>query len=107
MLHPPPKLLAMTLDVLVNGALDELGLLEPRHQRGVADLLLRGFVNLDGRLSTGHSVPRYHQSSYVAESVTWSGSLEPVMRPHKTSRAAPANACVAPFGAIASGFGSA
>jgi len=37
----------MALDVFVDSALDELGLLEPRHQRGVADLLLRRLVNLD------------------------------------------------------------
>jgi hypothetical protein len=37
----------MALDVLIYGALDELGLLESRHQRGVADLLLGGLVDLD------------------------------------------------------------
>ena len=47
-LHPPGERLAMPVDVLVDRQLHELGLLQPRHQRGVTDLLLGGFVNLDG-----------------------------------------------------------
>ncbi len=45
--HPPCKVIAVMLDVLVDRPLHELGLLEARHQRGVADLLLGGLVNLD------------------------------------------------------------
>jgi hypothetical protein len=51
----------MSLDVFVDRTLDELGLLEPGHQRGVADLLLGGLVDLDWRLSACHSVPRYRE----------------------------------------------
>jgi hypothetical protein len=42
----------VTLDVLVYGALYKLGLLEARHQRGVADLLLGGLMDLNGGLCT-------------------------------------------------------
>jgi hypothetical protein len=37
-LHTATELLTMSLDVLVDRALDELSLLQPRHQRRVADL---------------------------------------------------------------------
>jgi hypothetical protein len=37
----------VTIDVLVDGALNELGLLQARHQRGVANLLLGGLMDLD------------------------------------------------------------
>jgi hypothetical protein len=37
----------VTIYVLVDGALDEFGLLQARHQRGVADLLLGGLMDLD------------------------------------------------------------
>jgi hypothetical protein len=55
------EVLAMMLYVLVDRALYKLGLLEARHQRSVADLLLDGLVNLDrGLLATWHrSVLRY------------------------------------------------
>ncbi|MGA8364577.1 MAG: hypothetical protein WB709_08655 [Solirubrobacteraceae bacterium] len=46
-LHAQRELVAVTIDVLVDGALDELGLLQARHQRGVADLLLGGLMDLD------------------------------------------------------------
>jgi hypothetical protein len=46
-LHAQRKLLAVMLDVLINRALDKLSLLEARHQRCVANLLLRGLMNLD------------------------------------------------------------
>jgi hypothetical protein len=39
-LHAPLELLTVSLDVLVDRTLDELGLLEPGHQRGVAGLEL-------------------------------------------------------------------
>jgi hypothetical protein len=54
-----PELVAMALHVLVDRLLDELGLSEARHQRGVADLLLGRLMYFDGRLSACHSVPRY------------------------------------------------
>jgi hypothetical protein len=47
LLHALREVLAVTLDVLVDRALDKLSLLEARHQRGVADLLLGGLMNLD------------------------------------------------------------
>ena len=40
--------------VLVDGPLDDLRLPETGHRRRVADLLLRGFVNLDGGLCACH-----------------------------------------------------
>jgi hypothetical protein len=46
-LHAPSELVTVTLDVLVHGTLDQFGLLEPRHQCGVANLLLGGLVDLD------------------------------------------------------------
>jgi len=46
-LHTQRKQLAVMLDVLIDRALDELGLLEARHQRGIANLLLGGLMNLD------------------------------------------------------------
>jgi hypothetical protein len=49
----------VTLDVLVDRALDKLGLLEARHQRGIADLLLGGLMNLDRGLCTQHGITRY------------------------------------------------
>jgi hypothetical protein len=58
-LHALLELLTMSVDVFVDRNLDELGLLEPGHQRGVADLLLGGLVDLDWRLSACHAVPRY------------------------------------------------
>jgi len=42
----------VTLDVLIDRELYELGLLEARHQRRIADLLLRGLMNLDRGLRT-------------------------------------------------------
>ena len=42
----------MALDVFIDRMLDEFGLLEAGHQRGVTDLLLRRLVNLDRGLST-------------------------------------------------------
>jgi hypothetical protein len=59
LLHALREVLAVTLDVLVYGALDKLGLLEARHQRGVADLLLGGLMNLDRGLCTQHGITRY------------------------------------------------
>jgi hypothetical protein len=47
LLHALCKVLAVMLDVLIDRALDKLGLLEARHQRGVANLLLGGLMNLD------------------------------------------------------------
>lgn len=58
-IHAACELFAMAVDVLVDRPLDEFGLPKPRHQRGVADLLLCRLMNLNGRLSTCHSVPRY------------------------------------------------
>jgi hypothetical protein len=46
-LHAQRKQLAVMLDVLIDRALDKLGLLEARHQRRIADLLLGGLMNLD------------------------------------------------------------
>jgi len=46
-LHTQRKVLAVMLDVLIDRELDELGLLEARHQRGIANLLLGGLMNLD------------------------------------------------------------
>jgi hypothetical protein len=46
-LHAQRKQLAMMLDVLIDRELDELSLLEARHQRGIADLLLGGLMDLD------------------------------------------------------------
>jgi hypothetical protein len=59
LLHALREVLAVTLDVLVDCALDKLGLLEARHQRGVADLLLGGLMNLDRGLCTQHGITRY------------------------------------------------
>jgi hypothetical protein len=42
----------VALNVLIDSTLDELSLLEPRHQRGVANLLLGGLMNLDRGLCT-------------------------------------------------------
>jgi hypothetical protein len=52
LLHALREVLTVTLDVLVDRALDKLGLLEARHQRGVADLLLGGLMDLDRGLRT-------------------------------------------------------
>jgi hypothetical protein len=46
--EPLSEILTMTLDVLVDGLLDQLRLLEPAHAGGVTDFLLRRLVNLDG-----------------------------------------------------------
>ena len=59
LLHALREVLAVTLDILVDRALDKLGLLEARHQRGVADLLLGGLMNLDRGLRTHHGITRY------------------------------------------------
>jgi hypothetical protein len=59
LLHALREVLAVTLDVLIDRALDKLGLLEARHQRGVADLLLGGLMNLDRGLCTHHGITRY------------------------------------------------
>jgi hypothetical protein len=61
-LHALRKQLAVMLDVLIDRTLDEFGLLEARHQRRVADLLLGGLMDLDRGLRThngslGTSVP--------------------------------------------------
>jgi hypothetical protein len=45
---------AVTVDVLVNGSLDEFSLLEAGHQRGVSDLLLGRLMNLDRGLRACH-----------------------------------------------------
>jgi hypothetical protein len=56
-LHSQRKQLTMMLDVLIDRTLDELSLLEARHQRRVADLLLGGLMNLDrGALQVGFDV---------------------------------------------------
>src|ERR1700729_93017 len=47
------------LDVLIDRELDELSLLEARHQRGVADLLLGGLMDLDRGLRSHYGVTRY------------------------------------------------
>jgi hypothetical protein len=57
--HAARKLFPMALHVLVDRLLDEFGLLESGHQRGIADLFLRRLMNLDRRLCAGHSVSRY------------------------------------------------
>jgi hypothetical protein len=56
-LHAQRKQLAVMLDVLIDRALDELGLLEARHQRGIADLLLGGLMNLDRGLRSHNGDP--------------------------------------------------
>jgi hypothetical protein len=58
-LNPRGKVVTVTLDVLVDGPFDDLRLLETGHRGRVADLLLRGLVNLDGGLCACYSVPRY------------------------------------------------
>jgi hypothetical protein len=47
------------LNVLIDRTLDELGLLEARHQRGIADLLLGGLMDLDWGLRSHMGVTRY------------------------------------------------
>jgi hypothetical protein len=47
------------LDVLIDRALYQLGLLEARHQRGIADLLLGGLMDLDRGLCSHNGVTRY------------------------------------------------
>jgi|HubBroStandDraft_4_1064222.scaffolds.fasta_scaffold84003_3 hypothetical protein len=48
------------LDVLVDRALDQLGLLEARHQRCVTDLLLGGLMNLDRGLRSHNQLLLWH-----------------------------------------------
>jgi hypothetical protein len=71
-LHTQRKQLTVMLDVLVDRALYQLGLLEARHQRGIADLLLRGLMDLDRGLRThdgllGTSVPLRIPCCYAPE----------------------------------------
>jgi len=51
----------VVLNVLIDRTLDELGLLDARHQRRVADLLLGGLMDLDRGLRShiDYSVLRY------------------------------------------------
>jgi hypothetical protein len=46
-LHALSKVVAVAIHVLVDRALNQLGLLHTRHQRGIADLLLGRLMNLD------------------------------------------------------------
>jgi hypothetical protein len=66
-LHAQRKQLAVMLDVLIDRTLDKLGLLEARHQRGIADLLLGGLMYLDRGLRShyGYSVLRYRRAYHL------------------------------------------
>jgi len=46
-LHALCELVAVTVHVFIDRALDQLRLLEARHQGGVANLLLGGLMDLD------------------------------------------------------------
>jgi hypothetical protein len=56
--HALRELVTVAIHVLVDSALDQLGLLQSRHQRGVADLLLGGLMDLDRGLRSRHGIPR-------------------------------------------------
>jgi hypothetical protein len=61
MLHAPVELLVVALDVLIDSALNKLGLPDPSHQRGITNLLLGALVDLDWGLGLGH---RYFGTRY-------------------------------------------
>jgi hypothetical protein len=63
-LHALLELVSVAVHILVDRALDQLCLLQARHQRGVADLLLGGLMNLDRGLRSRHRLFRYFGTTH-------------------------------------------